>query len=72
MGGKGSGRKAKDRPPAETNYGKAWREYKKTSHYYRASLTLSLKGMKQPMIDNWIQSIFGEGFIASGTKIEII
>lgn len=71
MGGKGSGRKSII-PTRHTNYMMAWQKFKTTPEYTRAVEMLSNKGMIQPFIDNWIQSLFGAGFTASGVKVEFV
>lgn len=72
MGGQGSGRKRISRPARHTNYYQAFENYRKSKDYQQVVQMLTYKGMKQPDIDNWLRSIFGAGFIASGVKIEIL
>jgi hypothetical protein len=72
MGGKGSGRpRSANKPPSHTNYYRAWTSFFITKEYYRIRDYLESKGMKQPYIDNLIQSVFEAGWNGSGVEIVI-
>lgn len=75
MGGPGSGNRypvRKRKKPVHTNYYLAFEQYKQTKEYRRAVRMFVLHGMHQPHIENWLRSIFGDGFIASGVEIKTV
>lgn len=55
-----------------TNYRKAWLDYRKTNGYKELSTVLKNQGIKQPYRNNIIESAFAAGWNASGVKIEFI
>jgi hypothetical protein len=56
----------------ETNYSRAWLQFRKSEEFKRTADAMEKKGIKQRYASNILRTAFEAGWNASGVKIYII